>query len=203
MKVYIIIECVKMPVKLKTEWMDVHIELQKTLRGFEFSKYDKKKGVVDYLSVNDEEKRRLLRVFVSDKLKADKVDVRSLEETIGSKEYEKFDQVQLLAKGFTVRSKDLIRSEEFLSGLTENNRTFSVPDIRLAIQNVSQELCTKKCGSYPQRESDCRSLAGGVYTCDIRRISDDADFHARMGWLQLLYGDYKDLLLIKREKGNN
>ena len=200
MKVYRIIERVKMPVKLKTKWMDVHIELLKTLRGYEFNKYDRKNGVIDYLSKDDEKGRKLLRVFVDDKLRADKVDVRSLEETIGYKEDEKFDQVLLLAEGFTARSKELIQSEEFLSWLTENNRAFNVTDLYLGIQNVCQELCIEKCGSYPLRESDCKGIKKGVYACDIRRISDDADFHARMGWKKLLYGDYKDLLLIKRGK---
>ena len=39
-----------------------------------------------------------------------------------------------------------------------------------------------------------------MYACDIRRISDDADFHAQRGWKQLLYSDYKNILLIKRGK---
>ena len=189
-----------MPVDFKTDWMGVHVELLKTLRGYEFSKYDKENGVVDYLSKDDAKGRGLLRVFVDDKLKADKVDVRSLEGTIGSKEDEKFDQVTLLAKGFTVRSKELIQSEEFISGLTENNRAFNVTDIHLAVQNVTQELCIEKCGSYPQKKSDCKGIKKGVYACDIRRISDDADFHAQRGWKQLLYSDYKNILLIKRGK---
>jgi len=194
------IVCKDMALKIKTEWMDVHLEILKNIKGYEFSKYDKENGVIDYLSNEGEKGLRLIKVFVDDKLHAEKVDLRCLEKTMGSNEDEKFDQVTLLAEGFTNRSRELIQSEEFLSGLTESNRAFNVTDIHLAVQNVTQELCIEKCGSYPQKKSDCKGIKKGVYACDIRRISDDADFHAQRGWKQLLYGDYKDLLLIKRGK---
>jgi hypothetical protein len=200
MNACIVVDCVKMTVNLQTEWMDVQIELMKSIKGYEFSNYDKKNGFVEYQSKDCENGKGLLRAYVNDNLKADKVNVKSLEETIGSKKYENYEQVLLLANGFTARTKDMIQSEESLSGLTEKNNFFSNTDIQLGIQKVTQELCRRKCGKFPQKESDCVGLTDSGYTCEVRRISDDAVFHAQMGWQQLLYGDYRDLICIKRGK---
>jgi hypothetical protein len=51
-----------------------------------------------------------------------------------------------------------------------------------ANQSRVGSLCEARCGSLPKSEEDCKRLMNEKFLCDVRRISDDTDFHARMGW---------------------
>jgi hypothetical protein len=39
------------------------------------------------------------------------------------------------------------------------------------------------------------------FLCDVRRISDDTDFHARMGWLPMLLDDFSRLIDLQNDMG--
>jgi hypothetical protein len=51
----------------------------------------------------------------------------------------------------------------------------------------------------PDTEEDCKGFVDREYRCDVRRVSDDSDFHARMGWLRLLMNDFSRLIELQRE----
>lgn len=53
------------------------------------------------------------------------------------------------------------------------------------------------------RESKCPECkgkaVGPVYACDIRLLSDNADFHTEKGWTTLLHDDLKQLLILQSD----
>lgn len=56
------------------------------------------------------------------------------------------------------------------------------------------------CGRIPVNEKDCKGYKDGKYICPVRRISDNADFHAERGWLWLLKKDFSRLIKLRKER---
>lgn len=59
------------------------------------------------------------------------------------------------------------------------------------------ELCESICGKAPTTEDECKGYRNGKYSCAVRRISDDSEFHAERGWMALVYDDFSKLTEIK------
>ena len=75
----------------------------------------------------------------------------------------------------------------------------STIDILGANQSRVGSLCEIKCGGLPKSEEDCKGFMDGEYLCEVRRISDDSDFHAKMGWLQMLMNDFSRLIDLQKD----
>jgi len=67
----------------------------------------------------------------------------------------------------------------------------------LIINNHIDDLCRKKCGAVPLKESDCKARFKEA-SCEVRLISDDASFHYGLGWMDLLKNDLRKLLSMKK-----
>ena len=80
---------------------------------------------------------------------------------------------------------------------------FGFIEVLSAIQKKTFDLCKIKCGKVPETEDDCKGKKGRTYTCDIRRISDDATFHATMKWKTVLLEDFNHLCEIERNMETN
>jgi len=65
-------------------------------------------------------------------------------------------------------------------------------------RKLVDSLCRAKCGKVPQRESDCDGFSDDGYSCEVRRISDDASFHLNHMWLSLLLRDTQRLYMLQR-----
>jgi hypothetical protein len=105
--------------------------------------------------------------------------------------------------------------------------TLAPPELYATILECFDELCQIKCGHVPQSEAECAgysaesnpcTLCGGRgrtnedgcprcagtglrathYSCRIRLLSDNADFHVRQGWKPLLQHDLVSLLKMLR-----
>jgi len=48
-------------------------------------------------------------------------------------------------------------------------------------------------------ESECKGYQDGEYSCPVRRISDDVDFHTEKRWAKLLMIDFTKLVTLRRE----
>jgi hypothetical protein len=188
----------KTDAELKSEWQDTQVELLKTLHGFEQAGVNEEVGSVDYVAEEGGE-RKLLRVMVGPKFNASRAFVKTVEETQEDLEEEGYDEVILLAERFTSSSRERVVRDDDFEWITMNRRPHSLTDLANAVQMKTMELCDARCGGYPEREEDCEGYVDGEYTCPVRRVSDDADFHAEMGWLPLLMNDFSRLVEIQRE----
>ena len=76
-------------------------------------------------------------------------------------------------------------------------RPVSSENLILVIDNAINDLCKRKCGGVPLKESDCKGQLDRA-PCKVRSISDDALFHYGRGWIGLLNNDFRQLLSMKK-----
>ncbi len=188
-----------MEFELKSDWQEVQVELLKNLHGYKFKDIDDDAGYVDYVADGVGDERKLLRVIVGPKHHASRAFVSTVEDTLEKLEDDEYDEVTLMAKNFTSSSKRMIGEEDNLDMISPGESLHSTTEVYGAIQGLTASLCTTKCGGLPKTEEDCKGLVNGEYHCDVRRVSDDSDFHARMRWLPLLMNDFSRLIELQRE----
>jgi hypothetical protein len=160
-------------------------------------------GSLDYVVEDEEGVKKLLMVLVDSKYKASRCDIRKLDKTLEFLEDEDFDEITLVGQDFTSVTESRINRDDSLDYVSEESEVFSIMELLSAVQMLTKELCVNKCGKYPMSSEECAGYEDGKYTCDIRRVSDDSDFHAKMGWSQLLYKDFKNLVQYKRKLMNS
>ena len=71
---------------------------------------------------------------------------------------------------------------------------FQPDKVYLSIQGYVERLCKINCGQIPEKEELCKGYSEGQYSCEVRRISDNASFHFHNGWTKLLKNDLVQLL---------
>ncbi|MGD2200990.1 MAG: hypothetical protein PVJ38_05095 [Candidatus Bathyarchaeota archaeon] len=190
-------------VDLQTDWQDTQLELLKTLEGYKIVNKNEELGSLDYVAENEDGEKKLLRVMIDPKFNASAAYLVTIKKTLESVEEGPYEEATILAKRLTKASRRLVRSEGDLEYISNKKEPYSHFEVIEALQNLTTELCTLKCGSVPQTEGDCEGYNDGEYSCNIRRISDDADFHAKMGWLKLLMNDFSRLITLQREINNS
>ncbi len=188
-----------MEVELKSDWQDTQVELLKSLHGYEVKKVNAKNGSIDYVAENEDGGKKLLRVIVNPKFHASTAGINTVEKTVEELEEGYYDEAILVAEKFTSVSKRLLRKESNLKYLSPGSEHYSLFELREAIYNQTRELCEAKCGKFPKREEDCKGYQNGKYTCPVRRVSDEADFHVERSWYELLKSDFDKLVKLRRE----
>lgn len=188
-----------MEIELKSDWQDTQVELLKSLHGYEAAKVNDDVGSVDYVAEDEDEGIRLLRVIVDPDFNASRADFKITTKTLEALEDGYYDEAIIMAERFTKASKRLVRKEESLEYISPDNEHYSHIELIEAIQKQTRELCETRCGEFPTRAEDCEGYQDGEYTCPVRRVSDDADFHAERGWLKLLMNDFSRLVALRRE----
>lgn len=188
-----------MEFELKSDWQDTQVELLKSLHGFEVANVDDEIGIVDYVTEDGDEGKRLLRVIVDPDFKASRANFKIAAKTLEFVEDGSYDEAIVMAKGFTKASERLLRKEEKLEYVSPENEHHSLVELIEGVHNLTEELCEAKCGKYPTSEDDCKGYQDGEYTCPVRRVSDDADFHIERVWLELLMNDFSRLVALRRE----
>jgi len=186
-------------IELKSDWQDLQVELQKSLHGYEAAEVNEEIGSIDYVTGKDSEEKKLLRVIVDPDLRASKADFNITSKTLEDLEDGRYDEIMILASGLTESSKRLVGKERDLEYISPKNEHYSLMELIDAIQKQTRELCIERCGTFPKKEKDCKGYRDGEYTCPVRRISDDADFHSERRWLELLMNDFSKLISLHRE----
>jgi len=120
--------------------------------------------------------------------------VKTVEDTLEQLEDMEYVKVTLIAKSFSSASRRMVYEEEDLDMVSLSHMSQSTTEVSVANQSRVGSLCEIKCGGFPMSEHDCKGLVDGEYLCEVRKISDDSDFHTRMGWLQMLKTDFSRLI---------
>ena len=199
MKLLVFIAVLKMEVEFKSDWLVIQIELLKAIHGYEKNGVNDEIGSINYVASGDGDEKKLLRVIIDRKDNISKANTDTIRTTIEFLENEDYDKAVILSEEFTEGAKSLIRKKKNLNYIFPELHPHSIPDIVYATQIKTGELCKLRCGKVPKTERDCKGYQDGEYTCPVRRISDDADFHAERKWLQLLMNDFSKLVTLWRE----
>jgi len=189
-----------MEVEFKSDWLVTQIELLKALHGYEKNGVNKEIGSIDYVAGGDGAEKKLLRVIIDPKLNISKAYTDTIRSTKEFLENEDYGDAVILAEEVSQGAKSLIREEKRLDYISPALvHPYSPSELIYAIQKKTGELCKLRCGKVPRTESDCKGYQDGEYTCPVRRISDNADFHAERGWLELLMNDFSKLVKLPME----
>jgi hypothetical protein len=182
-----------------SNWLETEVELMKTIEGYEKKGSTKKSGSIDYVT-GEGEGKKLLRVVSNKKPRNSKALTETVKNTIDSLEGGGYEEAVIVAEEFTYGAKKLIRDTEHLDYISRDQASpHSFTEILYAIQRKTIELCESICGKAPTTEDECKGYRHGKYSCVVRVISDDSDFHAERGWMSLLYSDFSKLVKIKGE----
>jgi hypothetical protein len=174
------------------------LELMKCLRNLKQPIRNEEMGSIDYL-IDDENGRKLIRAMVDDNNTAAPVYVDTVRATLNELEEEKYDEVVIISKRITDSAYDIVSNQKKLDIITPKMKhSFSLIEILSAIQKKTRDLCKIKCGKAPETREDCKGRKGRIYECEIRRMSDDATFHATMKWKQVLLEDFNNLCDMER-----
>lgn len=193
----------KMKDLMGSRWLETEVELMKTIEGYEKKGSNKKSGIIDYVA-GEGEGEKLLRVVLNKKSRESKATMETVKNTMVSMEGGGYKQAFIIAEDFTYGAKKLIRDTEHLDYISRDKESpHSFMEILYAIQRNTIELCESTCGKAPTTEDECKGYSKDGpfrrYNCQVRHISDDADFHAERGWILLLYSDFSKLIKIKGE----
>lgn len=186
-----------MQIEYESEWMRPTLELMKCLRNLKQPRRNEEMGSIDYI-IDDENGRKLIRAMVDDNNTAVPVYVDTIRATLNEIEEEKYDEVVIISKRITDSAYDIVSNQKKLDIITPKMKhSFSLIEILSAIQKKTRDLCKIKCGKAPETREDCKGRKGRIYECEIRRMSDDATFHATMKWKQVLLEDFNNLCDIE------
>ncbi len=189
-----------MEVESKSDWLVTQIELLKAIHGYEQNGVNDEIGSIDYVASGDGDEKKLLRVIIDHKANRSKANTDTIRTINEFLDKENYDEAVILAKEVTQGAKSLIRGKKNLHYISLGlERPYSISELIYAIQEKSSELCKLRCGKVPKTEKDCNGYQDGEYTCPVRRISDDADFHADRKWLKLLMNDFSKLTNLWKE----
>ncbi|MCW4013328.1 MAG: hypothetical protein NWF07_10110 [Candidatus Bathyarchaeota archaeon] len=188
-----------MEIEYESDWMSPTVELLKCLGEINKPEINEEMGSIDYV-INDGEKKKLVRAMVDENQRSAPAYVDTIRATINELEEKKYDEALILSKRITDSAHEIVTQHENLDVITPKMKhIFNLVEVLSAIQKKTRDLCVLKCGKAPETREDCQGKKGRAYTCDIRRISDDATFHATMKWKDVLFEDFYNLCEIEKE----
>ena len=170
------------------KWKKVCVEVLKSIHGYKDTSSNSELDCTDYKKSGDGV--QLLRV-VEGRGNSSKIGVDIVVETQREVGEGIYTEAILMANYFTSASKRLIKKDENLTLLSPDNKYFSSINLISALNAEIEKQCIFQCGTTLHNE-DCIAEAKNI-KCIIKRLSDDAQFHVKMGWTHLLYSDLLQL----------
>lgn len=180
--------------ELKPGWQRQTVELMKILHGYGEPVVNEDIGSIDYTAV-EEDDTKMLRALVEEDGTSSPGYVKEVSQTIEDVKETGVDEALILADRFTPSARRLLKEEDDVDYLSPRIVCpYSLSELVYAIHKKTVDLCKLRCGDVPESREDCGGFSDGDYTCLVRRISDDADFHAEMSWREVLYHDFSSLM---------
>jgi len=115
------------------------------------------------------------------------------------------DEIIVFGHRFTDSARQELNAEdiEFFSDKKKVLSILTPLELYSTIMKFVDKLCQIKCGYIPKSESECEGSKENHYSCKVRLISDNADFHNECKWITLLRNDLHLLLDILSEKNSS
>jgi len=177
------------------KWKKVCVEVMKSIHGYKDTLSGRNPDYTDYEKSG--EGVQLLRV-VEGRGNSSKIGVDIVVETQREVSEGIYTEAILMANYFTTASKRLIKKDENLTKISLDYKPFSSINLITALNSEIEKQCKSQCGTTQHNEEDCITDAKNI-KCTIKRLSDDAQFHAKMGWTHLLYSDLLQLYKNRSE----
>ena len=114
-------------------------------------------------------------------------------------ETKEYDKGILVGKKFTDGAKKEMKQANIELFSENYSSNFKLERVYSTICIYVEKLCKAKCGKIPIKDSQCNGFVDGNYSCVVRLVSDNADFHYEKEWLSFLERDLVKLLTIEKE----
>ena len=178
-------------------------KLISVMRHYDRKRTKTKERSVDFtVSPSENDEKILIRAITEPKSKTGYIGIDTVREMIDFLETKKYDKGILIGQKFTNGARREMKQAN-IELLSENFwPNFKLERLYSTIESYVEKLCKIKCGKIPTKDSDCRGFAEGNYSCVIRLVSDNADFHYEKEWTTFLEKDLVKLLAIERELNN-
>ncbi len=160
---------------------------------------NKERSVDITVSSSENDKKILIRAINEPKSRTGYVSVDTVRKMIDFLEKKNYDKGILIGKRFTSAAKrETMKAniELFSENISPN---FKVEGLYSTICSYVEKMCKAKCGKVPRKDSDCKGFDEGRYSCIVRLVSDNADFHHERMWVDFLERDLIKLLAIEKE----
>lgn len=189
-----------MEIEFKTDWQAYTVELMKTIHGYEDPEYNDEVGSVDFIT-KEEDQTKLMRALVDEDGRSGTGYMNKVNMTIEDVQDSEIDEALILADRFTSSARRLMKENKNVDYVSSRfTPLYRVSDLVYAIQRKTMQLCKNKCGDVPESEDECEGVGEDGYVCQVRRISDDATFHAQMSWKEVLLEDFNKLVELEYDQ---
>ncbi len=174
------------------------VEMIMAIRDYENEAIRSNKEGIDFVASQAEsDDKVLLRVVTNPRGRSGTVGVDVVNEMVDTIRQENYDRGILISERFSTAAKDVMRREG-IQIISENFTPRYEPiELYSKMREYIDSLCKAKCGSSPKKKSECKGISDGHYTCKIRLLSDNASFHLKRGWVNLLKQDFKQLISLR------
>jgi hypothetical protein len=173
------------------------------MRDYKRKRTSRKERRIDLtVSPSEDDRKILIRTITEPKSKSGHISVDTVREMIDFLEKNSYDKGILIGKKFTNAAKREMKNANIEVVSDAISPSFKVDRLYSTIVDYVEKLCKAKCGKIPKKDSDCKGFVDGHYSCDIRLISDNADFHYEKTWINFLERDLIKLLAIEKELKN-
>jgi hypothetical protein len=175
-------------------------ELISAMRDYTRKRTNSKERKVDFtVSPSKANEKILIRAITETKSKSGYIGVDAVREMSDFLEKKKYDKGILIGKKFTNAAKKEMKNADIELFSETISPNFKLEQLYSTIGSFVEKLCKAKCGKVPSQDSECQGFAEGHYICEVRLISDNADFHYEKGWTNFLENDLVKLLAIEKE----
>jgi len=189
-----------MEIELKTDWQAHTVELMKTIHGYEDLEYNDEVGSVDFIT-KEEDQTKLIWALVDEDGRSGTGYRDKVNRTIEDVQDSEIDEALILADRFTSSARKLMKENKNVDYVSSRfTPLYRVSDLVYAIQRKTMQLCKYKCDSVPESKDECKGVGEDGYVCQVRRISDDATFHAQMKWKEVLLEDFNKLVELEYDQ---
>jgi hypothetical protein len=188
-----------MQIEYDSDWIGPTVELLKCLENTDKPIKNEEIGSIDYI-VDEDNHKKLIRAMIDKKNKAAPISIDTIRTTIKDLDEEKYDEAIILSKSISDAAHNIVKQQKNLDVITPDTKhNFNILEILSSIQKKTIDLCKIKCGKAPETKDDCMGKNGRKYECDVRKLSDDATFHAQMKWKEILFEDFNNICKIENE----
>ena len=172
------------------------------IKGYAPKKRNKCENGFDIIASDKATKEKILLRVVKSPESMHGVDVEAADQMIAKKEKVKCDRGVFVSDKFTPAAIRKLAKED-IKAFPEGKMP-GIEAVRLysAARKLVDTLCKAKCGEIPQCEADCNGFSDDGYSCEVRRMSDDASFHFNHRWISLLIRDTQRLFALQRSLSN-
>jgi hypothetical protein len=177
-------------------------DLLLTIQGYSQKKRKKRKNGLDIIARDKKADEKILLRVVEGLESSRGIDVATAEKMIAKKKKEKCDRGVFVSRKFTPAARQKLAEEQIKTFSEGQMPGVDVEKLYAATRKLADKLCKAKCGKVPQREADCPGFSDDGYSCEVRRISDNASFHLDRMWIPMLIKDTQRLFVLQHSSSD-